>query len=109
MNYDLNSYYRVASDIWCVPFRDHLEHGFETKYAFRKAAQNLIDRWHDREGKAIGLKNNFVLLRFCDSAGNLPEEAWLPDFLLTQIPMPEYLNTPEHDETEEEMNEAFGF
>ncbi len=109
MNYELDTYYRVASDVWCVPVREHLEHGFETKHAFRKAAQNLIDRWHDREGKAVGQKNNFLLLHFCDSVGGLHEEAWLPDYLLTQIPKPEYLNVPERDETEEEIDKAFGF
>lgn len=102
-------YYRVASDMDCVPLKNHLEHGFESKYAFRKAARLLIDRWHDRTGEGVGIKKGFVLLRFCDSPGGLREEAWLPDYMLTPIAMPEYLLPEERDELEEEIDKAFGF
>lgn len=110
MNCELKKhYYRVAENMDSVPLRDHLEHGFETKYQFRDAVRLLLNRWHGREGEGIGIKNNFVLLHFCDSLGGLHEEAWLPDFLLTPIPPPKYLRSEERDETEEEIDKAFGF
>ena len=97
----------VVSDLWHTPLPNHLEQGYETERDFRRALRLLVERWHGRTGEAVGERHGFTLLRFHDTPGSVPDEAWLPDYLLRQTDDPGY-----EDDTSEsmsELNSAFGF
>ena len=97
----------MGSDPEAAPLEDFLMHGYEERLDFLRAVRRLTDRWHDRVGEAIDERNGFLLLRFHDTPGGRPDEAWLPLYLLTDAGvMPE---EPPRDELEDEITEAFGF
>ena len=103
-------FYRVAANIKGAPVRDHLFHGFEERQDFERALRRLVRRWHDRIGEAVSEHNGFLLLRFHDTHGGLPDEAWIPLFLLSEVPRPANLYPSFlQDEAEEELDRAFGF
>ena len=61
-------------------------------------------------GESVGERNGFLRLRFHDTPGGLPDEAWIPRYLLLKADMPGHLvETVERDETEEELDRIFGF
>lgn len=107
---DERQFFRVTSDLWHTKLPPHLEQGFETERDFWHALRQLVGRWGGRVGECIDSRHGHLLLRFHDTPGGRPDEAWLPDYLLTAAPMPEYLRHPEEpDETERELDAAFGF
>ncbi len=118
-------FYRVSDDMSRLPIRDYLDHGFETKQDFYEAASELVNRWrgregecieirawHGKDGEAIDQRHKSLRLRFHDTPGGYPDEAWIPMYLLEPIPTPEYaiLRTLTPDELiTKELDEAFGF
>lgn len=102
-------YYTVASDILRAPLQDYLMHGYETRLDFRAAVRRLIDLWKGRTGECIDERNGFRLLRFHDTPGGMPDEEWLPGYLLDPSEVPEYMVPEPVDEIERELDEAFGF
>lgn len=105
-----SGFFRVATDADNAPLGDYLSHGYESRHDFRLALQRLCERWGGREGERCYEQHNFLLLRFYDVPGGGSEAAWLPYYLLTPCPVPDYL---QKDEKQEEINrlldEAFGF
>ena len=105
-------YYQVISDLSAVPLRDHMMHGFEERQDFFNSVRQLRDRWQDRVGECVDRRNGFVLLRFHDTPGGMPDEAWLPDYLVLPVSKPSYLQKKEPTQQElleAEIDEAFGF
>ena len=106
------SYWLVTGDIERAPLRDHLWHGYEEKADFRLALRQLADRWRGRVGEAVAERNGFLRLRFHDTPGGLPDEDWLPRYLLEPAPVPDYILEAERnrpDPIEQELDEAYGF
>lgn len=118
-------FYRVMKNMDRVPLRDYMDHGYESKRDFYDAVSQLMHRWrgregecfeerawHGKEGEAIDQRHRALHLRFHDTPGGLPDEAWLPLYLLEPIPTPPWLIP--HEPTEEELlqqeiDEAMGF
>ena len=98
-------FYQVSKDIRNAPTCDHLMHGYETRSEFAHALLQIVHRWHDRIGECIEERNGFLRLRFYDTPGGMPDEAWLPHFLLCSVPMP--VCYKDYDKMEEELNRAF--
>lgn len=104
----VGKFYRVITDMYHFRCPDPQEHGFESERAFRHALHRLIDRWCNRVGECIGKKYDHLLLRFHDTPGSKPDEALLPEYLLEVVE--DYdVETEEYDETEAELDKAFGF
>ena len=105
---DTGNYFTVLSDTGNVPLSDHLRHGYECRQDFARAVRQLSSKWKGRVGECIGERHDFLLLRFHDTPGGLPDEEWIPRYLLRQTEPPE----PEEegpDEVEKAIDEAFGF
>ena len=100
------NFYAVTQDISNAPLKDHLMHGYEEKMDFEIALRQLARRWKDRIGERIGERHGFFLLRFHDTPGGKPDEAWLPHYLLKPIPKPESRKKPN---AENDLDQAFGF
>lgn len=99
-------------DLSRAPLRDHLMHGYETRREFEEALRGLVRRWEGRIGESIAERNEFHRLRFHDTPGGLPDEAWLPRYLLLPAAMPDYLVERENhvrDELEEELDRIFAY
>lgn len=104
------TFYVVTDDLSRAPLRDHMFNGYESRRGFEKALRELARRWHGRVGESVGERNGFLRLRFHDTPGGLPDEAWIPRYLLLKADMPGHLvETVERDETEEELDRIFGF
>ena len=105
------TFYEVLSSLDGVPLRDHLQHGYEEKSDFYDAVRQLRDRWQHRIGECVGERNGFRQLRFHDTPGGMPDEAWLPDYMLKEVEKPEYLcdDAETVDEQEQELEDALGF
>lgn len=103
-------FYRVSNDPDDAPLRDYLEHGFESYRDFLNAVRRIVDLWHYRVGESVDERNGFRRLRFHDTPGGKPDEAWIPVYLLTETEIPGYMceQTP-IDEIEEDIDKAFGF
>lgn len=106
-------FYRVSDDMSRVPIRDCFYHGYTTSKDFKEAIQALVNRWKGREGECIEKRcfhgkygepfderNCQLLLRFHDTPGGSPDEAWLPLYILEAIPVPDYArwHTSTHEE-----------
>ena len=103
-------YYRVSSDPYDAPLDDFLQHGYEERIMFFRGVLALVQRWHDRVGLCVGSRNGFFLLRFHDTPGGKPDEAWIPDYLLKPACMPEEASVQDPDDgMTEEIDKAFGF
>ena len=103
-----SGFFRVADTIDGLPIDDYLHHGYETRADFRDALRRLIGRWGGRIGRYVSERNKFLLLSFHDTPGGIPDEAWLPLYMLT--PCASSIATPKTtDPMEQELNEAFGF
>lgn len=114
--YDLvekaSGFFRVSARASAGILDDHLHHGYEDRSVFAAAIARLTERWGGRVGQSVGERNRFLLLRFHDTPGGLPDEAWLPLFLLTPCPAPPYApgRDPAPSESiRDELDEAFGF
>ena len=105
-----SGYFLVDKDLGRAPLNRHSEHGYEERSDFREALRRLVGLWGGRTGERIGDRNGFLHLRFHDTPGGRPDEAWLPLYLLRPCPMPEYMNptSPPHPFIEE-LDSAFGF
>ena len=99
-------FFRVADTINGAPLRDHSAHGYEDLTDFRRALQQLVDRWGGRTGQYVGSRHDFLRLRFADQYQCVSEEAWLPLYLLKAAPVPEYLRQPPPDPFIEELDRA---
>lgn len=109
---DNRQFYQVIHSHYDVRTSDHLEHGFEEERDYRKALRLLVERWRDRIGEAIEERHEFLLLRFHDTPGGMPDEAWIPRLLLNSVPIPDYMierESTSSDAIEAELDEAFGF
>ena len=104
------AFYRVLSDLRRAPVSDYLSHGYESERDFHDALRQLVNRWHDRTGKVVAERHGFFRLRFYDTPGGKPDEAWLPSYLLEPAAVPDYLMAADSsDGLETELNRAFGF
>lgn len=106
-------FFRVSDTIDGINLRDHSSHGYEDQADFRRALQQLVDRWGGRTGQYVGSRHDFLRLHFTDQPGG-GDEAWLPLYLLTAAEKPEYIVRREREEAErdpweEELDRAFGF
>ena len=104
-------FYRVTTDFYHLRVPDPHLHGYETEREFRRALQRLAGHWKGRVGERIGERNGFWLLRFHDTPGGRPDEAWLPTFLLLEVKEPPHVNAtaPAADESNSELDGVFGF
>lgn len=103
-------YYRVVTDLWDTPIPDHLAYGYESGRDFRHALWQLVGRWKGRVGERIDGRHGFLLLRFCDTPGGVPDEAWIPECLVQPAPPPECgPEWPADDGAGGELDRAFGF
>lgn len=102
-------FYEVTGTPDTAPLRDHLEHGYESRRDFRTAVRDLLALWKGRVGEGVDERHGFRKLRFHDTPGGCPDEAWIPLYLLKEVPRPAYTYTEEVDETEKALDEAFGF
>lgn len=104
------TFYRVLSTLDRAPLRDYLLHGYEERLDFYRAVKRLVDRWHNRIGERIAERHGHYLLRFYDTPGCVPDEAWIPTYLVEPSDLPEYMNdTDSSDGAEEELDKVFGF
>ena len=103
--------YRVIPNLYHTKVPDNLEFGYETKELFRDALRRLLDRFACRTGECIGDRHGFLRLRFHDTPGGRPDEAWMPMCLIrdTGEVMPEPDEPDEQDELIREIDEAMGF
>lgn len=117
--------YRVITDLSRAPLRDYLFYGFESEREFRNAMLELLDLWGGRcgeavserswmgsEGEVIDQRHRALRLRFHDTLGGCPDEAWLPLYLLDAADVTDGCRY--HDPTSEELvnreiDEALGF
>ena len=108
---DERQFYLVEGDLARAPLRDHLWYGYESGRDFRDALKELRSLWKGRTGECIDRRNGFMHLRFHDTPGGRPDEAWLPGFMLQAVPVPEYILEEEvlPSEVEQELDEALGF
>ena len=105
-------FYIVLSDISDALLDEHLLHGWESRWDFYYALRRLVNLWKGRVGECIGERHGFLHLRFHDTPGGRPDEAWVPRYLLQSAPMPDYLSDTDSDDPtpeEIELDEAFGF
>lgn len=103
-------FYRVSGNPYDAPLRDHLLHGYEERRDFFVAVRQLCRLWKDREGEAIDSRHGFLLLRFHDTPGGKPDEAWIPDYLLKPVAVPDaFLEEEQGDDDEMDIHSFFGF
>ena len=104
-------FYQVVNTIWNMRLPDHLEHGYETERDFRQALDRLVTRWRGRVGESIGERHGFLLLRFHDTPGGMPDEEWLPRYLLKPVDAPPYIPSEpsSSEELTNEIDRAYGF
>lgn len=115
-------FYRVSGDKKRVPLYDYFRHGYESLREFSEAIDTLISRWRNREGECIekrlfhGSNTNAIddsltilRLRFHDTPGCRPDEAWLPRYLTDPIPIPEYAKWQTLTPYEQTMKELLNF
>lgn len=103
-------FYRVVPDFTNMPTQEYHFYGYETENDFYQALLRLINRWQNRVGEAVEEKSRFLLLRFHDTPGGHPDEAWLPQFVLEPAIVPDCFQEEESpDASEKELNHAFGF
>ena len=105
-------YYSVVTDFWRSPLPDPLEYGYECGRDFRHALWQLADKWKGRTGECVGECHGFLLLRFHDTPGGRPDEAWMPPCLLREAEAPPRARQDDPDESDGadgELDAALGF
>lgn len=115
-------FFRVCGDEDRVPLGDYFKHGYETLREFREASDALVARWRNREGECIEKRLfhgsnadtiddslTILRLRFHDTPGCRPDEAWIPCYLADPIPVPEYAKWQTLTPYEQTMEELLGF
>lgn len=103
-----SGFFQVDRNTDRAPMDDYVSHGYETRRDFREALRRLLDLWGGRTGEMVGHRHGFLRLKFRDIPFG-SEEGWLPLYLLTPVAIPDYLNQPEPDPIEQELDRAFGF
>lgn len=103
------TFYTVTTEISRNVLRDHLLHGYESRWDFEKALRALVRKWQGRVGECVGERHGFLLLRFHDTPGGNPDEEWIPRYLLKAASRPDYLSSSTDEKTDEEIDKAFGF
>lgn len=112
MNIQRNAkFYKVTADYDRAPVKEFREHGYETKWDFYLALREIGERWRDRVGECVDERNGFRRLRFHDTPGGRPDEAWIPDYLMDATEMPDWIREAIKpvDPIEKALDEAFGF
>jgi hypothetical protein len=111
MNKNERVFYTVNFEIRKAPFDDYLMHGYESKWKFYMALSRLSEKWQGRTGECIDKRHDFMLIRFLDTPGGKPDEEWIPRYMLEPADTPDYVREmrKEPDETEEELDQIFGF
>lgn len=113
-------FFRICGDRKRIPLNDYYKHGYESLREFSEATVALINRWRNREGECIekrlfhGLDTiddslTILRLRFHDTPGCRPDEAWIPSFLAVPIPIPEYTKWQTLTPYEQTMKELMDF
>ena len=115
-------FYRVSGDVSRAPLRDYCKHGYESQREFRAAVCELIRRWKWREGECIekrmfhgidgvSVDNSLTLLRlrFHDTPGCRPDEAWIPLYLADPVPTPFYAQPRKLTRNEQLLEELQNF
>ena len=106
-------FYLVASKVDNALLQEHLWYGYESRQDFHDALYDIVTLWKDRIGECIDErhKGDFLRLRFHDTPGGKPDEAWLPRLILQPVPIPDYVKEmeAEKDPFERDLDEAFGF
>lgn len=103
-----SGYFLVDNNLDRAPMDHYVKHGYETRSDFRDALRRLVDWWGGRTGLCVGHRHGFLRLKFRDIPGG-GEEAWIPLYFVTPVPMPEYLKERERDPIEAELDRVFGF
>lgn len=109
---DNKKFYKVITDLYHARLPNHLEHGYETERDFRHALYKLSDYWKGRVGECVDERNGFCLLRYHDTPGGRPDEAWLPAYLLQEVPRPSYMDADHGEEPDDdklELERIHGF
>lgn len=103
-------FYEVIDGIDAAPLRQYREHGYDTRDDFRDALRQIVQLWKGRVGECIGERHEFRHLRFHDTPGGRPDEAWIPDYLMRATEMPEWIRKALEpvDPIEREIEEALG-
>ena len=115
-------FYGVSGDVNRAPLRDYCKHGYESQREFRAAVCELIRRWKWREGECIekrmfhgidgvSVYNSLTLLRlrFHDTPGCRPDEAWIPLYLADPVPTPPYAQPRKLTRNEQLLEELQNF
>ena len=115
-------FYWVSGDVNRAPLRDYCKHGYESQREFRAAVCELIRRWKWREGECIekrmfhgidgvSIDNSLTLLRlrFHDTPGCRPDEAWIPLYLADPVPTPPYAQPRKLTRNEQLLEELQNF
>lgn len=115
-------FYGVSGDVSRAPLRDYCKHGYESQREFRAAVCELIRRWKWREGECIekrmfhgidgvSVDNSLTLLRlrFHDTPGCRPDEAWIPLYLADPVPTPSYAQPRKLTRNEQLLEELQNF
>lgn len=115
-------FYGVSGDVNRAPLRDYCKHGYESQREFRAAVCELIRRWKSREGECIekrmfhgidgvSIDNSLTLLRlrFHDTPGCRPDEAWIPLYLADPVPTPPYAQPRKLTRNEQLLEELQNF
>lgn len=97
--------YRVKDSLSFIP-RDFHQFGYENENDFSSALHRLHGRWRGWTGIEVGRRNGFIRLRFVGIYGDV-SNVWLPDFMLERVPEP--IGGSDDDNTEELLNDIFGF
>jgi hypothetical protein len=104
-----SGYFRVADSLDGLPLADYLHHGYENREDFRDALRRLLDYWGGRIGERRDEHNKFLLLSFPDTPGGVPDQAWLPLYMLTPCEPSPYAGKPQREAAKQDLDRAFGF
>ena len=100
-----SGFFLVAINLDGAPLNDYVAHGYEEKADFRDALRRIVDRYGGRVGEYCGNHYDHLQLKFRDWQRS--EHAWIPIYLLSPCPMPDYLKEEEKDPIEEELDKIF--
>ena len=104
-----SGFFRVMTDVDGAPLSDYLRHGYETRSDFRDALVKITAWWGGRTGEFVGSRYDHLRLKFHDTPGGRPDEAWIPLYLLEPVPLPDYMRQEETDPFDEELDRILGF
>lgn len=106
---DIGRHFGIVSDLYHLRFPDPREYGYEDDGDFRHAMWRLADYWRGRTGECVDERYGLLLLRFHDTPGGRPDEAWLPRFLLYETDPSVCVPPSCTTDGDVELDEAYGF